>query len=194
MVELGEFAGGVEVTEPVEGLKSAVTVVGEVETVEFLQRLPTSFETGVFIEQRVETGLVGVVELVASAQQQEPGFEHFWIEHGGDTGWLAALNIAAHSGESSREPSDYVEPVQHMTGLGQTSVNGGLVGFGSVADDDFDPSTPLVGLRHQKPSQRSAVAMLDHRQHLAGVAVLDHCHIAVAFTHRCLITDNTRQR
>ena len=52
-------------------------VVGEVEAVEFLQGLPACFEPGVFVEERVEACLVVGFELVASAQQQEPGSEHF---------------------------------------------------------------------------------------------------------------------
>ena len=73
-----------------------------------------------------------------------------------------------------------VEPVQHMTRVRQTPVDSGLVSDRSVADDDLDPSTPFVWLRPQKPPQRSAVAMFDHRQDLAGVTVLDHRHVTTA--------------
>ena len=41
--ELGEFAGGVEVVEPVECLQGAGLLVGEVETVEFLGGLGSRF-------------------------------------------------------------------------------------------------------------------------------------------------------
>ena len=52
-------------------------VVGEVEAVQFLEGLPAGFEAGVGVQEGVEAGPVGFVELVASAQQREPGSEHF---------------------------------------------------------------------------------------------------------------------
>ena len=161
---------------------------------ELLESFPTGFEPRVSLEELVEAGLVGVVELVASAQQHEPGAEHFRVKHGGNPVWLSALDVAAHRGQPGGEPSDDVEPVQHMTRLGQTGLHRGFVGFGPVGDDDFDPSTPFVWLRHQKPCQRSRTAVRDHRQGLAGVAVDDDGHVTVAFAHRGLDTDSTRQR
>ena len=44
------------------------------------------------VKEGVEAGLVGAGEGVASAQQQEPGFEHFWVEGGLDAVGLAALD------------------------------------------------------------------------------------------------------
>ena len=88
--------------------------VCEVEAVEFLQGLPAGFEPGVGAQEGVEAGLVGVVELVASAHQQEPGSEHFGVQGGLDAGGLSALDVSAHRGEPRREPSDHVEAVQHM--------------------------------------------------------------------------------
>ena len=106
VVELGYVAGGVEVAEPVEGFKGAVVVLGEVEAVEFLEGLPAGFEAGVSLEEFVETGLLCGGEGVASAQQREPGSEHFWVVGGFDAVGLSALDIAAHRTEPSLEPSD----------------------------------------------------------------------------------------
>ena len=39
-----------------------------------------------------------------------------------------------------------MEPVQHMAGVAEVGVDGGLVGLGAVADDDFDSLAPSVGL------------------------------------------------
>ena len=76
VVELGQFCGLVEVAESPEGVEGALAVVCEVEAVQFLQGLPAGFEPGVGAQQGVEAGPVCVVELVASAHQQEPGTEH----------------------------------------------------------------------------------------------------------------------
>jgi len=62
-------------------------VVGEVEAVELLEGLAAGFEARV----GVEAGPLGVVELVASAQQQEPGPEHLGVEGGFDAVGLSAL-------------------------------------------------------------------------------------------------------
>ena len=100
------FAGGVEVAEPVEGFQGAGFVVGEVEAVELLEGLVAGFESGVFRQQLVEAGLVRVGERVASPQQQEPGFEHLRVVCGSGAAGFAALNVAAHRGETGTEPSD----------------------------------------------------------------------------------------
>ena len=49
---------------------------------EFLEGLLAGFEAGVGVEEGVEAGSVGFVELVASAQQREPGPEHLGVEGG----------------------------------------------------------------------------------------------------------------
>ena len=66
---------------------------------ELLEGLQAGFEAGVGVEEGVEAGPVGVGEGVASAQQREPGPEHFGVEGGGDAWGLAALDVAAHRGE-----------------------------------------------------------------------------------------------
>ena len=104
----------------------------------------------------------------------------------------AALDVTADLGEPSGEPSDDMEAVQHVAGVAQVGVDGGLVGLGAVADDDFDSLAPSVALLHQKRRQRSRTAVLDHRQGAAGVAVDDHGHIAVPFAHRGLIDQQHR--
>ena len=146
---LGQLAGLIEVAEPSQGFEGAVVVVGEVEAVEFLQGLPAGFEAGVGVEEGVEAGPVGVGEGVAASQQREPGPEYFGVE-GGLGAFRAALDVAADLGEPGREPSDDVEAVQHMAGVSEVGVDGGLVGLGAVADDDFDALAPSVALLHQK--------------------------------------------
>ncbi|MCY3850960.1 MAG: hypothetical protein OXF75_09200 [Acidimicrobiaceae bacterium] len=107
---------------------------------EFLEGFPSGFGPGVFVQG---------VELVVSAHQQEPQSEHFWAEDGFGALGISALGVAAHRGRPGAEPSDHVEPVEHMTGMGQTGVDSGFVGFGAVGDGDF--GAPAVGLRRQKP-------------------------------------------
>ena len=150
VVVLGQLAGLVEVAEPPEGFEGAVIVVGGVEAVELLQGLPAGFEAGVGVEQLVEAGAVGVGEGVASAQQREPGTEHLGVEGGLDAFGLAALDVAADLGERGREPSDDVEPVQHMAGVAEVGVDGRLVGPRSVADHDLDALAPSVALLRQE--------------------------------------------
>ena len=67
VMELGELTGGVEVGEPIESFERAVTVIGEVETVQFLECVSPGLEPWVGGEELVETGPVGVVEAVAAA-------------------------------------------------------------------------------------------------------------------------------
>ena len=103
VMELGDVAGGVEVAEPVEGLKSAVVVLSKVETVELLEGVPAGFEPRVSIEELVEVRLLRGGERVASAQQHEAGSEDFWSYAGlMPSGWRR-LDIAAHRGEPGVE-------------------------------------------------------------------------------------------
>ena len=75
-----------------------------------------------------------------------------------------------------------------MAGVTEMGVDGSLVGPRPVRDDH------LGRLRHQrgpcsmkKPGPRSGVAVLDHGQDRAGVAVLNDGDVAVALAHRGLI-------
>ena len=106
VMELGYLAGGAEVTEPPEGFKGAVVVLSKVEAVEFLEGLPAGFEAPVFVEEFVEALLLCGGERVASAQQHEPGSEHFGVVCGFDPFGLAASDVAAHRTEPGWEPSD----------------------------------------------------------------------------------------
>ena len=150
VVVLGQVAGLVEVAEPPEGFQGAVIVVGGVEAVELLEGLPAGSKPRVGVEQLVEAGAVGVGEGVATPQQQEPGLEHLGVEGGLDAVGLAALDVAAHLGEPGREPSDDMEPVQHMAGVSEVGVDGRLVGARSVADHHLDLLAPAMSLLHQK--------------------------------------------
>ena len=59
VVELGELAGGVEVGEPVECFECAVTVIGLVEAVEFLECVPSGSQSwvGTRIFEVCDTGV-----------------------------------------------------------------------------------------------------------------------------------------
>ena len=76
------------------------------------------------------------------SQQREPGLEHFGVEGGLDAFGLSALHVAAHLGEPGREPSDDMEPVQHMAGVAEVGVDGRLVSLGAVADHHLDLLAP----------------------------------------------------
>ena len=69
--------------------------------------------------------------------------EHLGVEGGLDAWGLAALDVAAHLGEPGREPSDDMEPVQHMAGVAQVGVDGRLVGPRSVADHHLDAACTI---------------------------------------------------
>ena len=56
----GDLACGVEVGEPSQRLVGLIEVVGFVELVELLERLPRGSQAGVSVEQPVEVGLVAV--------------------------------------------------------------------------------------------------------------------------------------
>ena len=65
VVELAEFAGGVEVGEPVKRLERAITVIGP-EAVELLEGVPAGSQSWVGGEELVEAALVVLVEVVGS--------------------------------------------------------------------------------------------------------------------------------
>ncbi len=49
----------------------------------------------------------------------------------------------------------------------------------AVRDNDLDAFAPSVPLSSQKAAERLGVAVGHHREHLGGVAVDQHRHIAV---------------
>ncbi len=57
---VGEVGGGVEIGEPAERLKGCFAIIGEVDAVELLERLPRSVEAGVFGEELIEAGLASI--------------------------------------------------------------------------------------------------------------------------------------
>ena len=65
-VELAKFAGGVEVSEPVESFEGAIVVVGEVEAVELMEGISAGSQPWVGVEELGEVGLVVFVEVVGS--------------------------------------------------------------------------------------------------------------------------------
>ena len=80
-----------------------------------------------------------------------------------------------------------MEPVQDVAGVTEMGVDGSLVGLRAIGHDDLDAAAPAWALFDEEPRQRSGVAVLDHGQDLAGVAVLNDGDVAVAFAHRGLI-------
>lgn len=86
---------------------------------------------------------------------------------------------STHRAEPGGEPPHDVEPVQDVDGVPEAGVDRGLVRHRSVGDDDLDALTPSSPLGDQESVQRLAVAVRDHRQHLAGLAVLEHGAVAV---------------
>ena len=113
VVELAALAGGVEIGEPVQGLEGAVMVVGEVEAVQVLESVPSGSESGVRSKELVESGLVGVAEMVVTAQQSEAGSEHFGVKGWCDPVRLATLDVAAHQGQAGGKPAHHTESVEH---------------------------------------------------------------------------------
>ena len=83
LVVFGYLSGGVEVGEPSEGLVGLVRVVGFVELVELLESVPGGAETGMSVEEAVEMRLVGLAEVVGSAQEGEAGSEQVRFERWG---------------------------------------------------------------------------------------------------------------
>ena len=64
---------------------------------------------------------------------------------------LAALDVAADLGEPGREPSDDVEAVQHVAGVAEVGVDGGLVGACEPSlTTTLTLLAPSVALLHQK--------------------------------------------
>ena len=66
-------------------------------------------------------------------------------------GRLAALEISAHQGEASGEPSDDMEPVQDVAGVTEMGVDGSLVGLRAIGHDDLDAAAPAWALFDEEP-------------------------------------------
>ena len=71
----GDLACGVEISEPSQSLVGLIEVVGFVELVELLERVPRGTETWMSVEQPVEVRLVGVAEMIRAPQEREAGPE-----------------------------------------------------------------------------------------------------------------------
>ena len=67
MVVFRDLAGGVEVSEPSQGLVGPVEAFGLIQLVELLERVPRGSKTWMSLEQAVEMLLVGVCEMVGPA-------------------------------------------------------------------------------------------------------------------------------
>jgi len=133
-VVLRQFACGVEVGEPVQGLQGAGPVVGQVEAVELLECVPSGFESRVGVEEQVEAGLFVAVGGVGSFEQQKPGPEQFGVEGGLDAGGLSVLQVTTHQRQGVGEPAHDMEPVQHVAGAAEMDLDGAAVGLRSVGD------------------------------------------------------------
>ena len=94
------------------------------------------------------------------------------------------LHVAAHSDQAGLEPSDDLEPVQHMAGVAEPHLDRGLVRRRAVGHHDLHGFAPSMPLGSQKAAQSLGVAVGHHGEHLAGVAVDDHRHVAVPLADR----------
>ena len=63
----GSLSGGVEIGEPAQSLVGLIPVVGFIELVERLERVPGSSETWMSVEQAAEVRLVGFAEMIGPA-------------------------------------------------------------------------------------------------------------------------------
>ena len=130
---------------------------------------------------------MSVGEVVGSAQEGEAGSEQVGLERRRPAIGFSALEFASYEGESFGEPSDYVEAVEDVAGVGQVLVDGGLIGLGSVGDDDLHTPAPAGPLITKEPAQRPFRTSRDHRQHLFGIPTRDHGHIPVMTPDRRFI-------
>ena len=79
------------------------------------------------VEEPIEMALVGVCEMIGSAQQGEAGSEQvrfvcWWPLIG-----VAALELSSHQGEALGEPAGDVKTIQHMKSVGKVLRDGSLV-------------------------------------------------------------------
>ena len=76
---------------------------------------------------------------------------------------------------------------RHAAGAAEPPFDGRLVCLGAVGHDDLGSLAPFVPLSGQEPRQRLGVAVGNHGEHLAGVAVHQHRHTAAPTADRGLI-------
>ena len=186
VAELGYVAGALDIREPVQRLQGAFAVFGEAELVQLAERVPGCPQPRMGPEELVEPLAFGGVELVGATHQQEPRSEHFWVERrGGALG--TARDISAHREQHRCEPSDHVEPVQHMAGVAGPSLYRCFVFSRAVGRHDLRSLAPLVSLRCQKAAGSPSVSIGHDGDHLAGVHVHQHRHTAVPLADRGLV-------
>ena len=99
------------------------------------------------------------------------------------------MQISAYEGDAFGEPAHDMKPVQDVFRVAEMSVDGGLVGLRPVRDHHLNSTTPARALLNEERLEGFGVAVLDHGEDLAGLAVLDDGDVTVAFTHRGLIDE-----
>ena len=93
LVVFGDLAGGVQIGEPSQRCVGALDVVGLVDLVELLERVPRGTETWMSLEEPIQVLSVGVAEMVISAQEREAGPEQLRFVCWGPQLWVAALYL-----------------------------------------------------------------------------------------------------
>ena len=186
VVVFGDLAAVVEIGEVSQRLVGPVEVVGFVDPVELLERLPGGSQAGMSVEEAIQVGLVGFCEMIRSAQERETGPEQVRFICWGPLLGGAALYLPEYQGEPFGEPAGHVKPIKHVTSVGKVLGDGSLIGAGTVGDDYLHPSAPVRSLIPEEPGQRPFGTARDHRQHLAGVTTGNHGHIAVPAPDRHL--------
>ena len=63
-----------------------------------------------------------------------------------------------------------MEAIQHVGGVAQVSVDGGLVCLQAVGGDDLHADAPAVALSDEEPAQRLSGPVRDHVQQPTAVA------------------------
>ena len=114
----GDLACGVEISEPSQSLVGLIEVVGFVELVELLERVPRGTETWMSVEQPVEVRLVGVAEMIRAPQEREAGPEQIRFVGRRTLIRGAALYLASYQGEAFGEPARHVKTIEYVKSVG----------------------------------------------------------------------------
>ena len=114
------------------------------------------------IEQSVEVRLVGVAQMVHSAQESEAGSEQVRLVGWGPQLRGAALQFPPSQGESFGEPASDVKAIEDVKSVGQILCDRCLIRAGPVGNDYLHPSAPLRSLIPEEPGEGRFRAAWDH--------------------------------
>ena len=113
--------------------------------------------------------------------------------------WLTALQISAHQRESLGEPSDDMEPIQHVAGVSEVLVDGCLVGLRPVRNNHVDASAPAWPLFDEEPDRAAALRCLTMARIWEVVPGVVEVRVvvplwAVPLRHRQEVFENTPEK